>query len=246
MNPPWVKYPNLPRTSMGWRMGAGEEYREEFEGWWVKQTGSQRAIIMTSYPEPATWAGFWKSLPNSLPPLPAMTAVPRKFHNHAYFLKHCEIVVLLANREDREHPVLKHHLRAAVREASNHVAFGPGNPKQSAEFMSLAAQKQMEEGCSEGLIAEHGVPVSRLNDLIVEEAKKGSLTVSDVASLLDKNTLRAVITAEEDRTLEALGYRKTMPEGSDELKARYIAAGIELVANRYAELLKGSMGGDDH
>ena len=238
MHPPWVKYPNLPRTSMGWRMGAGEEYREEFDGWWVEQLESLRAAMVASFPEPATWTDFWKSLPNSMPPLPAMTAVPRRFHNHAYFVKHCEIVALLVNREDREHSVIKHHLREAVREASNHVAFGPGDAKQSAEFMSVAAQKQMEDGSFTGLIAEHGVPVSRLNDLIVDEARKGSLTVSAVARLLDENSLRAVITGQEDAKLHSMGLRKSMPEGSGNLKARYIAAGIELVANRYSQLLK--------
>lgn len=28
--PPWLKYPNLPKTSSGWRQGDGEEYSEEF------------------------------------------------------------------------------------------------------------------------------------------------------------------------------------------------------------------------
>ena len=62
--------------------------------------------------------------------------------------------------------------------------------------------------------------------------------MSAVARLLDENSLRAVITGQEDAKLHSMGLRKSMPEGSGNLKARYIAAGIELVANRYSQLLK--------
>ncbi|MCB0337393.1 MAG: hypothetical protein KDD62_13850, partial [Bdellovibrionales bacterium] len=35
MVPPWIKYPNLLRGSMGWRMGIGEDYRERFDTWLI-------------------------------------------------------------------------------------------------------------------------------------------------------------------------------------------------------------------
>jgi hypothetical protein len=34
MVPPWVKYPNIPKGSMGWRMGQGEIYKDNFLKWY--------------------------------------------------------------------------------------------------------------------------------------------------------------------------------------------------------------------
>jgi len=59
MVPPWVKYPNLPRRSMGWRMGTGEHYRDQFRTWWAAQNrGEFRLKYQADYPEPAEWEGF--------------------------------------------------------------------------------------------------------------------------------------------------------------------------------------------
>jgi hypothetical protein len=30
MIPPWKKYPDIPRFSIGWRMGDGEDYYAQF------------------------------------------------------------------------------------------------------------------------------------------------------------------------------------------------------------------------
>lgn len=165
--------------------------------------------------------------------------IQRQIYNHPYFLKHCEIVALLVNREDRTHPSVKHHIRNAIREASNHVGFGPGNAKCSAEFMSLAAKEQLERGLVEGLIAEHVVPVSVLNDLIVKHAAQELATVESVAQLLMTHTHRAVITTMEDKQLRNLGLHKSMPVlSSDDWFARYREAHIELIENKYAILVK--------
>jgi hypothetical protein len=62
MVPPWLKYPNIPRRSMGWRMGVGEQYLEEFASWWQKQPREKRNAVKQTYAEPADWAGFFATL----------------------------------------------------------------------------------------------------------------------------------------------------------------------------------------
>lgn len=61
MHPPWVKFPNLPRRSAGWRMGMGESYLRAFQAWWSRQPRPVRLSVRTRYPEPEEWAGFWQS-----------------------------------------------------------------------------------------------------------------------------------------------------------------------------------------
>jgi hypothetical protein len=165
-------------------------------------------------------------------------AVAPTFHSHHHFLMHCEIAALLLNREDRNEPAVKHHIREALREASDLVAKMPGDKKQTAQFMSKQALAQMQGGNAELLIGEHIYPVSRLNVLVFEDAERRPATTESIAEILAARTLRAVITDAEDDKLEELGLRKTMPEGSVDPMARYAAAGIELVPNQYSALLK--------
>jgi len=62
MRPPWQKYPNLLRQSMGWRMGQGEVYLDQFKVWWSRQARDIRLATKAKYPEPAEWSGYWASL----------------------------------------------------------------------------------------------------------------------------------------------------------------------------------------
>lgn len=158
-------------------------------------------------------------------------------HNPEYFMKHCEIVALLVARDDRDHPSVKHHIRSAVREASNHVGFGPGNAKQSAKYMSRAAKESLESGDRTNLVAEHIVPVSVLNERVLNIENP---TKEKIAKFLYKYGIRAVITKKEDKHLDLLGLNKKMPETAkdDQLFARYDYAGIDLVENRYSELVR--------
>lgn len=61
MCPPWIKFPNLPRMSSGWRMGIGETYRDGFDTWWSRQPRQVRLSVRAKYPEPQEWSGFWQS-----------------------------------------------------------------------------------------------------------------------------------------------------------------------------------------
>ena len=57
--PPWIKYPNIPIGSVGWRMGVGEDYWFGFRDWWLLQPGTVRLRVKTTYPEPESWSGFY-------------------------------------------------------------------------------------------------------------------------------------------------------------------------------------------
>ena len=57
MVPPWIKYPNLERISMGWRMGAGENYKRAFLEWWRKRSYELNCAYRAKYMEPDEWKG---------------------------------------------------------------------------------------------------------------------------------------------------------------------------------------------
>ena len=61
MVPPWVKYPAIARASIGWRMGEGEEYWDEFRDWWGAHPVETRRKVQATYPEPEGWSGFYES-----------------------------------------------------------------------------------------------------------------------------------------------------------------------------------------
>src|SRR5438445_11525872 len=98
----------------------------------------------------------------------------KDLHRPDYFRRHCEILRYLLQLPDLENPAVKHHIRHAIREASNHASTGPGyDGKSSAQYMSVAAREQMEKGDFSGLINEHLVPVSELTRMIVSEGCTG-------------------------------------------------------------------------
>lgn len=53
--PPWLKYPNIPIGSMGWRMGDGEDYMEAFGDWRRAQSADTLAAYVAKYPVPSAW-----------------------------------------------------------------------------------------------------------------------------------------------------------------------------------------------
>jgi hypothetical protein len=60
MVPPWVKYPAILRGSIGWRMGEGEGYWDDFRVWWVAQSAAVQGAMRAAYPEPPGWVGFYE------------------------------------------------------------------------------------------------------------------------------------------------------------------------------------------
>jgi hypothetical protein len=60
MVPPWVKFPNLPLGSMGWRMGMGEIYWGRFVDWYRSQPADVRREVAEKYLEDEDWSDFYR------------------------------------------------------------------------------------------------------------------------------------------------------------------------------------------
>ena len=60
MPPPWLAYPYIERFSIGWRMGAGEDYIDRFSTWLESLSPEEQAEYRTLFPEPVTWRGWWE------------------------------------------------------------------------------------------------------------------------------------------------------------------------------------------
>jgi len=58
--PPWVKYPDIPRRSIGWRMGSGEWYLWMWQLWWKSLDAAARAAYLARWtPEaPPAWSDW--------------------------------------------------------------------------------------------------------------------------------------------------------------------------------------------
>ena len=59
MLPLWLEYPEIPRYSIGWRMGTGEGYAWKFSEWWEKLSPAAQLEYQTLYPEPVGWRGWY-------------------------------------------------------------------------------------------------------------------------------------------------------------------------------------------
>lgn len=64
--PPWTKFPEMPRRSIGWRMGAGEWYLWMWQRWWQRVAPAERAAYVARWSAdvPAAWLG-WLPAPDS-------------------------------------------------------------------------------------------------------------------------------------------------------------------------------------
>lgn len=60
MLPPWKKYPEINRFSIGWRMGYGEGYLIEWWGFYAKLSDEEKKDYRKKYPQPLMWFRFYK------------------------------------------------------------------------------------------------------------------------------------------------------------------------------------------
>jgi hypothetical protein len=58
MEPPWKVF-DYPQLSLGWRMGAGEDYRDEWYEWFRQLSREEQRSYIFRYPEPEDWFGFY-------------------------------------------------------------------------------------------------------------------------------------------------------------------------------------------
>lgn len=62
MMPPWLAFPHIPRASIGWRMGDGEEYLCFFSQWFQEMSDGDKSAFAELYPEPDQWHRFYSML----------------------------------------------------------------------------------------------------------------------------------------------------------------------------------------
>jgi hypothetical protein len=68
MIPPWQKYPEIPRFSIGWRMGGGEDYFRQFRTWYKSLTDQEADEYARQNPEFEEWQGFYAAVRRGVPP----------------------------------------------------------------------------------------------------------------------------------------------------------------------------------
>ena len=57
--PVWIAFPKIPWGSVGWRMGAGEDYWHRWATWFKGTSPSARAQYKAAWPEPEGWEDFY-------------------------------------------------------------------------------------------------------------------------------------------------------------------------------------------
>jgi hypothetical protein len=60
MLPLWLAFPDIPRYSIGWRMGEGDSYSWNFSRWWEKLSPAAQQAYQQCYPEPVGWRGWYR------------------------------------------------------------------------------------------------------------------------------------------------------------------------------------------
>lgn len=60
MLPCWLMFRWISRYSIGWRMGAGEEYRYQWLEWLERLSLEEKKTYIKQFPEPKSWIGFWE------------------------------------------------------------------------------------------------------------------------------------------------------------------------------------------
>lgn len=58
--PPWLAYPYIERYSIGWRMGAGEDYILRWAEWYDTLGEEGQTEYQKLFPEPLTWKGYFQ------------------------------------------------------------------------------------------------------------------------------------------------------------------------------------------
>jgi hypothetical protein len=62
MQPPWSVLPSIPAGSIGWRMGAGEEYYDAFYRWFSSLSPTEQSDYALKYPVPDDWTDLYQTI----------------------------------------------------------------------------------------------------------------------------------------------------------------------------------------
>ena len=68
MNPVWVEFPDIPWGSIGWRMGAGEDYWAEWCSWYSSLSETEKTSYKSQWMEPEPWVGFFSFIDDGTTP----------------------------------------------------------------------------------------------------------------------------------------------------------------------------------
>ncbi|MCW5714807.1 MAG: hypothetical protein KIT43_09885 [Bauldia sp.] len=60
--PPWRAHPEIPRYSIGWRMGYGEETAIHFLEFFGELSDEDKTRFEHAHPEPEEWSGYYRRL----------------------------------------------------------------------------------------------------------------------------------------------------------------------------------------
>ena len=69
MSPLWVKHPDIPWSSVGWRMGWGEAYWGQWRIFFLALKEQERQRYRETWPEPESWRGLYAFIESGEPPL---------------------------------------------------------------------------------------------------------------------------------------------------------------------------------
>lgn len=58
MEPPWDIFPE-DMTSLRWRMGPGEDYRNNFSQWYCDLSDNDKCSYREKHPEPEGWQNYY-------------------------------------------------------------------------------------------------------------------------------------------------------------------------------------------
>jgi len=59
-DPPWKAYPEYSRGCMGWRMGGGEDYMDQWLAWFRARTAEEKSAYAKENPPPSGWESFYE------------------------------------------------------------------------------------------------------------------------------------------------------------------------------------------
>jgi hypothetical protein len=60
--PPWIFDPELPRGSIGWRMGGGQDDLAKWQKMFIALSPLLKKEYMEKYPAPAEWESMYQYL----------------------------------------------------------------------------------------------------------------------------------------------------------------------------------------
>ena len=78
MEAPWVKHPDIPAGSIGWRMGDGQDYYEQFYRWYSALPAAEQDAYVSQTSRRLSGASFTRpsnrilGANGSFPPIPAI------------------------------------------------------------------------------------------------------------------------------------------------------------------------------